>query len=153
MMKLTTAQKGRCGELLVQYRLLKLGIESAPLTTDPGVDLVAFPSSIALSEQRRKPVTIQVKTSTHHGPPRDKWLIWEIGEDCPTDYIVAVDLNREKFWLIGIDDFKQLASRAGKGQLRLWWSLPDYESKRAPRKEEQFKKYETDAGICTAFGI
>lgn len=41
-MDLKPAQIGRCGELLVQYRLLKFGIESAPLTTDSGIDLVAY---------------------------------------------------------------------------------------------------------------
>lgn len=37
----TKSQIGRCGELLVQYHLLKLGIESAPMTTDSGVDRLA----------------------------------------------------------------------------------------------------------------
>lgn len=41
-LKLTTQQIGKCGELIVQYRLLSNGIESAPLTTDAGIDLVAF---------------------------------------------------------------------------------------------------------------
>lgn len=40
--KLKTAQIGRCGELLVQYRLLSHGIESSSMTTDSGVDLVAI---------------------------------------------------------------------------------------------------------------
>jgi len=31
-----TQQVGRCGELLVQYKLLKFGIDSAPMTTDYG---------------------------------------------------------------------------------------------------------------------
>jgi len=39
----STQRIGRCGELLVHYKLLKLGIESAAMTTDAGVDLVAFP--------------------------------------------------------------------------------------------------------------
>ena len=55
----TTQQVGRCGELLVQYRLLRLGVESAPMTTDSGIDLVAF------DPKRQAVVTIQVKTSTH----------------------------------------------------------------------------------------
>ena len=38
---LKTAQIGKCGELLVQYRLLLLGIEAAPMSTDAGIDLVA----------------------------------------------------------------------------------------------------------------
>jgi len=41
--KLTTAQIGRAGELLVQQRLLLFGIESAPLTTDTGIDLYDEP--------------------------------------------------------------------------------------------------------------
>src|SRR5712692_6750692 len=39
---LTKTQIGRCGEMLVQYHLLRAGIESAPMTTDTGVDLVAY---------------------------------------------------------------------------------------------------------------
>ena len=35
-MPLTKAQIGKCGEILVQYRFLRLGIESAPMSTDTG---------------------------------------------------------------------------------------------------------------------
>ena len=55
-MKLTKAQIGRCGELLVQQQLLMYGIESAPMTTDTGVDLVAY------STRQADAVTIQVKS-------------------------------------------------------------------------------------------
>ena len=147
MVKLATQQIGKCGELLVQYMLLKHGVESAPLTTDPGIDLVAFP------DIRRKPLTIQVKTSTHLGPAGDKWLLWQIPEDCPADYIAAVDLFRNKFWLIRTERFKQIARHAARGRLRLWWSLPGYESKRSERKEEQFKEYEMEAAIPAVFGL
>ncbi len=37
-----TQQIGKCGELLVQYLLLKRGIESALLTTDYGIDLIGL---------------------------------------------------------------------------------------------------------------
>jgi hypothetical protein len=39
--RLTTQRIGRMGELLVQYELLRHGIDSAPMTTDAGIDLVA----------------------------------------------------------------------------------------------------------------
>jgi len=146
MVTLTTQQIGKCGELLVQYMLLKHGVESAPLTTDPGIDLVAF------RDIKQKAATIQVKTSTHRGPADDKWLRWEVPEDCPADYVALVDLNRNKFWLIRTEKFKQKAQHAAKGQLRLWWSLPEYESERSARKEEQFKDYEMDAAIPEVFG-
>jgi len=153
MVKLSTQQIGKCGELLVQYIFLKHGIESAPLTTDPGIDLVAFPNVKVAPEERRKPLTIQVKTPTHLGRPDDKWLEWQIPEDCPADYIAAVDWGRNKFWLIRTEKFKQMAYHTTKRRLRLWWSLPGYESKRAKRKEEQFKEYEMEAAIPKVFGL
>jgi hypothetical protein len=53
---LTSLQIGRCGELLVQHRLLKLGIESAALTTDTGIDLVAYaPPSVPMNVRHRPP--------------------------------------------------------------------------------------------------
>ncbi len=48
MVKLAIQQIGKCGELLVQYMLLKHGVESAPLTTDPGIDLVALDGAITM---------------------------------------------------------------------------------------------------------
>ncbi|MEW5748983.1 MAG: hypothetical protein AB1793_09415 [Candidatus Thermoplasmatota archaeon] len=145
MTELSTQQIGRCGELLVQYWLLKHGVESAALTTDTGIDLVA--------PKGKQVVTIQVKTSSQGGPAGDKWLLWEIPEDCPADYIAAVDLKRNKFWLMPTDEFKQISPRGGKGQKRLWWPLPEYEYKRAKRKEGQFKDYEMDVAIPKVFGL
>ena len=46
---LNTQQVGSCGELFVQYKLLKLGIESAPMTTDYGIDLVALDPKVILN--------------------------------------------------------------------------------------------------------
>jgi hypothetical protein len=61
-MKLTTAQIGRCGELLVQYALLSRGVESAPMSTAAGIDLVAY------SPASQNPYTIQVKTNLSAKP-------------------------------------------------------------------------------------
>ena len=59
---LSTAQIGKCGELLVQYRLLLLGVESAPMSTETGIDLIAY------SPATLQPVTIQVKTNLKPKP-------------------------------------------------------------------------------------
>lgn len=53
---MTTQHIGAAGERLVQYRLLKLGIDSALLTTDVGVDLVVY------SPTEGRAITVQVKT-------------------------------------------------------------------------------------------
>lgn len=42
--RITSQHIGAAGELLTQYQLLKLGIDSARLTTDSGIDLVAYPT-------------------------------------------------------------------------------------------------------------
>ena len=65
-MKLSTAQIGRAGELLVQYRLLLLGIDSAPMTTDAGIDLVAY------APGHQHAWTIQVKTNLRPKPSGGK---------------------------------------------------------------------------------
>ncbi len=63
---LSTLQIGAAGVLLVQYRLLMMGIESAPMTTDAGIDLVAY------SAKSERAMTIQVKTCLKSKPSGGK---------------------------------------------------------------------------------
>ena len=135
-----TQQIGKCGELLVQYMLLKNGIESAPMTTDYGIDLIAF------RDAKHNPITIQVKTSSHHGPDNDKWLEFWVSDKCPAEYIVAVDLERNKCWVFSFKNFKDQGTKSGEGY-RLWWSLPDFESVTSRHKEKTFIDYELDTVI------
>ena len=53
---MSTQHIGAAGELLVQYQLLKMGIDSA-LTTDAGVDLVVY------APRDGSAFTVQVKTN------------------------------------------------------------------------------------------
>jgi len=146
MVELNTQQIGRCGELLVQYLLLKRGIESAPLTTDFGIDLVAFRTD------NKSPVSIQVKTCTYQ-KENDKWVEWWVADDCPAQYIVVVDLERNKCWFFDFkNEYQKCASKSGEGR-RLWWPIPEYEYERAPRKEGQFKDYELETVIPKLFGL
>jgi hypothetical protein len=46
---MSTQHIGAAGELLVQYQLLKIGIDSARMTTDAGVDLVVYAPGIRLA--------------------------------------------------------------------------------------------------------
>jgi len=88
-MTLTTAQIGKCGELLVQYRLLLCGIESAPMTTDTGVDLVAY------SPKDGDARTIQVKTNKEAKPGGGSGksaLDWWLRDDSPAE-LVARELG------------------------------------------------------------
>lgn len=144
MANLNTQQIGKCGELLVQYELLKHGIESAPLTTDYGIDLVAF------CVNDYKPITLQVKTCTY-SDERDKWVEWQIHDACPADYVCLVDLERDKFWILNFkEEFLAISKKSGDNH-RLWWSIPGYESTSSSHKEEYFRKYESQIIIPFLF--
>ncbi len=71
----STQHIGKSGELLVQYQLLKYGIDSAAMTTDSGVDLVAYsPKSV-------QSYTIQVKIkekATQGGGKGKMSLAWDL---------------------------------------------------------------------------
>ena len=146
MVKLNAQQIGRCGELLVQYMLLKHGVESAPLTTDPGIDLVAF------ADVRQKPVTIQVKTCTTRSDSDSKWVEWRVPDECPADYIATVDLDRQKFWLLSTKQFKQRGMQSGEDH-SLWWYIPGHEYGKTEKREEKFEEYEMDVAIPIVFGL
>ena len=112
-----TAQIGRCGELLVQYKLLLRGVESAPMTTDSGVDLVAY------SPLNGKAVTIQVKTNLKSKPGGGKGkhgLDWWISENSPAQYAALVDLSSDRIWLLSHDEVSKLAQQKSSGRYHLY---------------------------------
>jgi hypothetical protein len=110
---LSTAQIGRCGELLVQYRLLLLGIDSAPMSTDVGIDLVAY------SPRRVEPLSIQVKTNLKSKPGGGKGkaaLDWWVPVDTPAQCIALVDLATERVWLLSQTELADLAQQRSSGR-------------------------------------
>jgi hypothetical protein len=114
---LSTAQIGRCGELLVQYRLLLLGIESAPMSTDSGVDLVAYAPFAA------EPVTIQVKTNLKAKPGGGKGkaaLDWWIPAEAPAQFFALVDLSSVRVWFFSHDEISHCAQQRSSGRLHLY---------------------------------
>lgn len=114
---LSTAQIGKCGELLVQYRLLLLGIESAPMSTDTGVDLVAYPPRFAQA------MTIQIKTNLKAKPGGGKGkkaLDWWVSATIPATLIALVDLSSEKVWLFKKEELFELAQQRSSGRFHLY---------------------------------
>lgn len=125
---LTTAQIGRCGELLVQYRLLLSGIESAPLSTDRGVDLVAYAPSAT------RPRTIQIKANLQPKPGGGKGKLaldcW-VPEDSPAELFAFVDLSSARIWLLSLDELTRFAQQRSSGRLHFYMYVDQiYEPKR-----------------------
>jgi hypothetical protein len=115
---ISSAQIGRCGELLVQYRLLKYGIESAPMTTDSGIDLVAY----APAEKRA--VTIQVKANLkpkHSGGRGKLALDWWIAEAGPAELVALVDLALDGVWLFSHAELMRMAQQRSGKRLHLYF--------------------------------
>lgn len=112
---------GAAGELLVQYRLLRLGIDSARMTTDSGVDAVAYTSLGAR--------TIQVKTN-HRFTPAGGTGAASVGFTFPAagrfDLLACVLLEPETVWLFGRHRAIELAQQlSARGEHRLYWYGPD----------------------------
>ncbi|MEX2444187.1 MAG: hypothetical protein WD492_11300 [Alkalispirochaeta sp.] len=112
-MKLTTAQIGRAGELLVQEQLLLYGIESAPLTTDTGIDLMAN------SARRNDAVMIQVKANLRPksgGGKGTPALDWWVPDDSPAEMFAFVDLSTNRVWLVTREEIAKLAQQYASGR-------------------------------------
>jgi hypothetical protein len=115
---ISTAQIGKCGELLVQYRLLLLGIESAAMSTDTGIDLVAY------SPKLQDAITIQVKTNLqpkHSGGGKGKAALdWWISDSVSASLVALVDLQSEKVWLLKREEIEQHAQQRSSGRLHIY---------------------------------
>jgi hypothetical protein len=124
---LSTLQIGAAGVLLIQYRLLRIGIESAPMTTDTGIDLVAYSST------KEEAVTIQVKTCLKPKPAGGKGrltLDWWLRSDSPAKYVGVVNLEGDQVWLFGHDDFVRAAQQKPEGRLHFYFYVDaDYPAK------------------------
>jgi hypothetical protein len=114
---LSTAQIGKCGELLVQYRLLLLGIETAPMSTDTGIDLVAY------SPNRQAAYTIQVKANLKAKPGGGKGkaaLDWWVPEESPAQFVALVDLSSELVWLLTQAELLAHAQQRSSGRAHIY---------------------------------
>jgi len=117
MPAITKAQIGRCGELLVQYELLLRGVESAPLCTDVGVDLVVY------SPKAHEAQTIQIKSNHRPKPSGGKGklaLDWWIEEDNPAQLVALVDLSLKRLWVFKKEEIAMLAQQRSGGRCHIY---------------------------------
>jgi hypothetical protein len=105
-MPLSTAQIGRAGEYLVAYRLLLLGIDSSPMSTDAGIDLVAY------SPSRKGATTLQIKTNLKPKPgggTGKESLDWWIPDNSPAELFALVDLSTQRVWVFTLAELETVA--------------------------------------------
>jgi hypothetical protein len=140
-LKLTTAQIGRAGELLVQQQLLLHGVESAPLTTDSGVDLVTY------SAGKRDAITIQVKSNLKAKPGGGRGkpaLDWWVPDNSPADLFAFVDLESSRVWIIENTELEDLAQQHPEGRYHFFMATDPTAPSRKDGKlvhDYEFQKY------------
>jgi hypothetical protein len=126
---------GAAGELLVQYKLLKSGIDSARMTTDSGIDLVMYVPGL-----RGGASTVQVKTQEAPGRAGGKGgltLGWRFPHSCPADWLACVDLSSDRAWLFRTDEARELAQQHNPGGTRLlYWYINDLAPAAARRERD-----------------
>jgi hypothetical protein len=148
--KLNTQQIGVAGELLVQYKLLKHGVDSSRMATDFGVDLVAY------SSRNQRPFTIQVKTrkAPEPGGGRGKLAIgWMLKDNTPADLIAVVDLSSDQAWLFTRAEYAKMAQQHSKNGVYNLYMYADetVKTKKKLAFKSEFEAYLIDNRMATFF--
>lgn len=151
MTVLTTAQIGRCGELLVQYKLLQFGIESAPMTTDSGIDLVVYSPKLARAQTVQVKANHRPKQSGGKGPPA---LDWWLRENSPAELVALVDLSLDRTWLFRHAEMIELAQQRSNGRAHLYFYVDaTYQPRSAKTHINDFARFELHNRIGEIFGV
>jgi hypothetical protein len=149
--KLTTQQIGKQGELLVQYRLLSFGIESAHLTTDSGIDLVAY------SPNRKTAFTIQIQTNLQPkagGGKGKAALDWWVPQDSPAELFAFVDASENRVWLFSQSELKEFAQQNSNGRFHLYMYTDPTVTRRNNSRASlvsEFEEFRLENRISTLF--
>lgn len=143
-------QIGRAGELLVQYKLLLAGIESSQLTTDAGIDLVAF------SNKQKKAFTIQVKTNEKPKPGGGKGsraLDWWLNQNTPAELVALVDLSSSNVWLLTQREFSKFAQQHSNGKDHFYIYTTDDVRTKKKAKLQDYENYILERRIEDKFSL
>jgi hypothetical protein len=146
---LKTAQIGASGVLLIQYRLLKSGIESAPMTTDAGIDLVVY------SPRSEKAVTVQVKTCLRAKPSGGKGsraLDWWLRRTSPAELVGLVDLAHDRAWLFRHQEFEAAAQQQTADRLHFYFYVESGYRARVGCHQRDFEPYQIERRLPDLFG-
>ncbi|MDH5561740.1 MAG: hypothetical protein OEY59_12905 [Deltaproteobacteria bacterium] len=149
-MKKTTQHIGAAGELLVQYKLIKFGIDSAAMTTDSGIDLVAY------SPKSNRSFTIQVKAKEKPSPDGGNGkssLSWDLRDNSPAELVAITDLSTDSVWLFTHSEFAKLAQQhSAKGIFKLYMYVDEtVKTKKEMALLSQFEQYKIENRILTFF--
>lgn len=136
--------------MLVQYKLLKFGVDSAAMTTDSGIDLVAY------SPKTQRAFTIQVKTREKPLPGGGKGKLsigWDLRHDSPAELVAATDLSTDSVWLFTNAEFQKYAQqRSQKGIYKLYMYVDEtVNTRKEMALKSQFDSFLLENRVVTFF--
>lgn len=150
LVPLTTAQIGKCGELLVQCRLLMHAIESSPMATDTGIDLVAY------SPASRRALTVQVKTNLRSKPGGGKGALaldWWAPQQSPAELFALVDLQSDEIWLFRREELTRFAQQKPPGRLHFYmYTDGDARTRGEGKHMHEFEAFKIENRVAEIFG-
>jgi hypothetical protein len=131
---------GAAGELLVQYQLLKSGIDSARLTTDAGIDLVVYAPGDQTAHTVQVKANLSPKPAGGHGPLSRSWYF---PHRSPAQLLALVALDTDAIWLFTLDQAHERAQQhSAQGMRQLYWRLDaDATAGKAVRHEGEMTGY------------
>ena len=135
--------------LLLQYRLLKCGIDSAAMTTDDGIDLVAY------SPRLRGAVTIQVKTVLRpkkSGGKGKLTLDWWLRQNSPAQLVALCDLSSDRTWIFRHEEYLDAAQQKSNGNANLYFYLDPTVRTQDHCREPHFDRFLIERRIEELFG-
>ena len=149
-MKKSTQHIGAAGELLVQYELLKFGIDSAAMTTDSGIDLVAY------SPKSSRALTVQVKTRetpTRSGGKGKMALSWDLRDTSPAELVAVTDLSTDSVWVFTHAEFERYAQQhSPNGVLKLYMYVDEtVDTRKEMALLSQFEPFRLANRVITFF--
>ncbi|MEO6703708.1 MAG: hypothetical protein ABIP57_19735 [Jatrophihabitantaceae bacterium] len=140
---------GAAGELLVQYQLLKLGIDSARLTTDAGIDLVVYSPLDARARTVQVKANLGPKPAGGKGPPSRGWTF---PHACPAQLLALVALDADTVWLFDLDQARELAQQHSERGIRnLYWRTGERTGTSTTRYEDELAVYLLQARAPSLF--
>jgi hypothetical protein len=148
---MTSQHIGAAGELLVQYLLLKHGIDSARMTTDSGIDLVVY------TPGRSTAATVQVKANALAAPSggSGKHAIgWNFPVSCPAQYLALTHLETDSAWILTIPEAEALAQQHRETVHRIHWYTDETvrsRGDRTVRRQSDMERYRLEARIPELF--
>jgi hypothetical protein len=141
----TKAQTGVWGEFLAQQDLLELGIDSARMTTDYGIDLVAF------DREAKHAFSVQVKTTSFELKMTERRPDWKVKREKlrQADLFAFALLDTREVWYISRYELEE-NNLEGKPLLRLYngeWALTFYRTDAEQKKLDKTRLIESDLNL------